>query len=113
MTAYLVDLLQHHRTNSLILVFDVHLAELMSVDDDEANFSNRILVAHSVKEIVDSARRSLLKRMIEIDVHHFAVSRKIRRSVEESMKRKERKKHSTYSLHRSFILFMCDSVKFS
>lgn len=85
----------------------------MSVNDDEANFLNCILVAHSVKEIVDSARRSLLKCIIKIDVHHLAVFRKIQQSVEESMKRKEREKHLTYSLHRSFILFMCNSVKFS
>lgn len=113
MTAYLVDLLQHHRTNSSTLVFDVHLAELVPVGGDEANFPNRILVAHPVKEIVDPARRSLLKRMVEVDVHHLAVPRKIRRSVGEPMERKGREGHSTYSLHRPSILFMCDSVKFS
>ncbi len=36
----------------------------MSIRDDEADFSNDILVAYSVKEIVDSSRERLFKRVI-------------------------------------------------
>jgi len=110
---YLVDLFQHQRTDPSTPVFDVHLAELVPVGGDGANFPNRILVAHPVKEIVDPARRSLLERVVGVDIHHLAVPGKIRWSVGGPMERKGREGHSTYSLHRPSILFMCDFVESS
>ena len=71
---YLLDFFQHQQTDPSPLIFDVHLTELMPVDDNEAHFSNYILVAHPVKEIINSARRSLLERVIEVDVYQLAVS---------------------------------------
>jgi len=49
----------------------------MSIHDDEADFLNDVLIAYSVKEVVDSARRRLLKRVIKINVNQLAVSSKI------------------------------------
>ena len=36
----------------------------MSVRRDEADFLNDVLVANSVKEVVNSARRELLERIV-------------------------------------------------
>jgi len=108
--AYLVDLFQHQRTDPSTLVFDVHLAELVPVRGDGADFPDGVLVAHPVKEVVDSPRGGLLERVVWVDVHHLAVPSKVRRSVG-PIQRMEG--HSTYSLHRPSILFMCDFVESS
>lgn len=62
--SYLVNFFQHQRIDSSTLVFDVYLIELMSIRDDEVDFSNDVLVAHLVKEIIDFAYRRLLERVI-------------------------------------------------
>lgn len=48
----------------------------MPIRGDEANFSNDVLVAHPMKEIVDFARKRLLERVVWIDIHHLAVSKR-------------------------------------
>lgn len=62
----------------------------MPVSGDGAHFPDGVLVANSVKEVVDPARRRLLERMIWIDVDHLAVPRKVRWSVGGSMKHEGR-----------------------
>ena len=75
---YLVDLLQHQRTDPSTFVFDVHLAELVPIRGNRADFPDGILVAHPVKEIVDPFGGRLLKRVVWVDVYHLAVSGKNR-----------------------------------
>lgn len=108
--AYFVDFFQHQQADSLTLVLDVHLIKLMPVCGDKADFSNRVLIAYSVKEVVDPLCRDLLECVVWVDVHHLAVFSKVHQSVQLI---EQKKKHSTYSLHRSFILLICDSVNFS
>ncbi len=64
MATYLVDFFQYSRIDSSILVLDVHLIKLMPIRGDEANFSNNVLVAQLVKEVVDSSRERLFERVI-------------------------------------------------
>jgi len=61
---YLVDFLQHQQTDLSTLVFNVHLTELMSVSGDKADFSNSVLVAYSVKEVVDPVCKRLSEHVI-------------------------------------------------
>ncbi len=58
------------------LVFDIHLAELVPVRGDGADLPNSVLGPHPVEEVVDPLRRGLLERIVWVDVHHLAVSKK-------------------------------------
>lgn len=69
MTTYLVDLLQYQRTDPSSFVFDVHLVELVLVRRDGADLPHGVLVAQSVKEVVDPTRGRLPKRTVRVDVH--------------------------------------------
>ena len=50
----------------------------MPVSGDGAHFPDGVLVANPVKEVIDPARRGLLKRIVWIDIDHLTVPRKIR-----------------------------------
>ena len=73
----LINFLKYQQTDPSPLVFDVHLAELIPVRDHRADFLDSVLITHPVKEVIDPAYRSLSERVIWIDVHRFAVPRKI------------------------------------
>jgi hypothetical protein len=75
---YLVDFFQCPRIDPSALVFDVHLAELVPVRDDGADFPDGVLVAQPVKEVVDPPRGRLSERVVWVDVDHLAVSTKVR-----------------------------------
>ena len=60
---YLVDFLQHQQTDLSTLVFNVHLT-VMSVSGDKADFSNSVLVAYSVKKVVDPVCKRLFEHVI-------------------------------------------------
>ncbi len=78
MAAYLVEFFQHQRTNPSTLIFDVHLAELVPICGDGADFPSGVLVAYPVKEVIDPARRRLLKRVAWVDVDHLTIPSKVR-----------------------------------
>ncbi len=50
----------------------------MLIRGDEVNFLNDVLIAQLVKEVVDSSREKLSKRVIRVDVNQLAISIKIR-----------------------------------
>jgi len=79
----------------------------MPVPGDEADFLDGVLVAYSVKEVVDPPREDLLECVVWVDVHHLAVPSKFCQSVGPI---EQKEGHSTYSLHRPSILLICDSV---
>jgi len=81
MATYLVNSFQYSRIDSSTLIFDVHLAELVPIRGDEANFSNDVLIAQSMKEVVDPPRERLSERVVWVDVDHLAVSIKVRYSI--------------------------------
>ncbi len=81
MAAYLVNFFQHQRTDPSTLVFDVHLAELVPIRGGGADFPDGVLVAYPVKEVVDPARRRLLKRVVGVDVDQLAVPSKVHWSI--------------------------------
>jgi hypothetical protein len=75
---YLVDFFQYQRIDSSTLVFDVHLAELVPVRGDGADFPDGVLVAQPVKEVVDPPRGGFSERVVWVDVDQLAVSTKVR-----------------------------------
>ncbi len=82
----------------------------MLVRSNGADFPDGILVAYLVKEVINSPRGGLLKRIVWVDVHHFIVPSKVRRLVG-PIERIEG--HSTYSLYRPSILFMYNFIESS
>jgi len=75
---YLVDSFQYQRIDPSTFVFGVHLAELVPVRGDGADFPDGVLVAQPVKEVVDPPRGRLSERVVWVDVDHLAVSTKVR-----------------------------------
>jgi len=49
----------------------------MLIRGDEVDFLNDVLIAQLVKEVVDSSREKLSKRVIQVDVNQLAISIKI------------------------------------
>jgi len=45
---------------------------------DEVDFSNDVLIAQLMKEVVDPSCEELFERVIRVDVDHLAVSIKVR-----------------------------------
>jgi len=50
----------------------------MLVRSDEVNFLNDVFIAQSMKEVVNSSREKLSKRVVQVDVDYLAISIKIR-----------------------------------
>ena len=76
---YLVDLLQHQRTDPLTIIFGIYLAELVPVRGHGAHFLHSILIISPVEEVVDPTRRGLHKRVVWVNINHLAVPGKHRR----------------------------------
>ena len=70
---YRVHLSLVDRVHAAALPFDIQLTEIVSVDFDRADFLDRVLVAHPVQKIFESAHNGYLEDVIRIDFNNTAV----------------------------------------
>ena len=72
---YIVDFLQGQGTDSLTLLFDVELAQLMLVSLDQTDFLVGVVVTHSIEKVLDSILHRPFDCVKGIDVDGVAISR--------------------------------------